>query len=106
MWRRSSDFKDLSYLIGKELVYEGGLQLLCPPDGSVKIIEEYKNTVILEMEWIYSIWYGYSVPSRKVRFAVSKNALAVGDVKLSIKDSGHTLKPEDISDAVYISSNI
>ena len=57
MWRRSSDFKDLSYLIGKELVYEGGLQLLCPPDGSVKIIEEYKNTVILEMEWILPYLY-------------------------------------------------
>lgn len=105
MWRRSSEFKSLSHLIGRQLNYEGGLSLVCPPDGEVKIIEDYKETIILEMEWIYSIWYGYRVPSRRVRFAVSKAAIAVGDVKLSLKDSGVSIKADDVSESVYVSSN-
>lgn len=105
MFMRSNNFKSLSHLIGRELNYEGGLSLLCPPDGSVKIVEDYKNTIILEMEWIYSMWYGYKMPSRKVRFSISKAALAVGDVRLSFKDTGHTIKPDDVSDVVYVSAN-
>lgn len=100
-WHRSNDYHDLSYLIGRELVYGSGLSLFSKPDGSVKIIEEYKNTVLLEMEWKYSIWYGFNMPSRTVRYLIPKASLAVGDVKLFVKDNNMPLTADNIASLKY-----
>ena len=103
---RSSDYKDLSYLIGRELAYCGGLHFEFPPDGTIQILENYKNTVLVEFGWIYSDWWGCNRPERKRRILVSKAALACGDVKFRIKDINRPLMPDDISDLKHDSECI
>ena len=105
-WHRSSDYKDLSYLIDDELIYMGGLSFEFPPDGSIKIIENYKNTVLLEVGWRWSEWWGSYKPERKLKFLVPKASLAVGAVKLKVKRTGELLIADNISKLMHDSECI
>lgn len=97
---RSSNYKDLSYLVGQELNYLGGFNFTFPVDGRVRVLEEYKNTILVEFEWIYSHWYGVNKEPRTLRVLVPKASLVTGAVKLQVKATGELLTLNSISDLV------
>ena len=100
-WHRSTAYKDLSYLIGEELSYRGGINFDIIPDGSVYIVKDYGRTVLVEFEWLWSEWWECFKPSRKRKVLIPKASLAVGDVKLFVKSSGIQLTCDVISDLVH-----
>ena len=100
-WHRSCNYKDLSYLKGRELSYRGGINFDFVPDGSVYILEDYGKTVLVEFEWRWSDWWECFKPGRKLTILIPKASLAVGAVKLFVKDTGEPLTADNISSLVH-----
>ena len=73
-----SSWESLGYLIGEPLKFVLGTYEREQPDGEVKIIEEYENTVLLDMEYIHSAGWIDTKP-RHVRYLIGKDSLACGD---------------------------
>lgn len=53
MEERKLKYKDLKWLIGQPLELKGGIEVYAPPE-KVEIIEEYENTVLVEMTFVKS----------------------------------------------------
>ena len=98
---RSSNFEDLSYLIGEPLVLIKGPKFEKDPDGKVQIIADYPNTVLLEYEFIKSEYYK-NMPPRKYKLLISKASMLTGDVLLRRTRTGEFLTDDVITG--YISA--
>lgn len=98
---RQLPYKSLAWLIGTPLTIMKGIEFQSGvyPDGTVRIIEDYPKTILLEMEWIHSTW-GLTLPPRKLLMQIPKASLACGDVVLKIAD-GRMIHPDDIADYGY-----
>lgn len=81
---RTSTFESLAWLIGQPIrisgvTYHGGYE----PDGEVKVIAEYPDTILVDFEFIVSRW-GLQIPPRHLVQMIPKAALACGDVRISV----------------------
>lgn len=94
---RSRKFNSLGWLIGTPLKilhgveFQGGRH----PDGEVKIIQDFPNTILLEMNFIASDW-GLTLPARTILTQIPKASLACGDVKFRTMD-GRIIGQDDVS---------
>lgn len=70
---RSSDYESLAYMVGGQVEVEG-LHLYAEPE-EIRILNDYKNTVLLEMK------FGEEKP-RYVRQMIMKCDLATGHIKM------------------------
>ena len=87
---RSNRFKDLSYLIGEPLRFRRNDDLYVEPDGGVRMIAEYPDTILLEMRFISSI-FGYGGKPRKILQLVPKASLVCQDVILVREFTGQVI---------------
>lgn len=83
-------YRSLTYLIGAELEILYGVELDAKPK-EVRLIGDYPNTIMIEMEFLKDIWNPFNPKPRYVRQMIPKASLAVGDVKLIAKESGDRL---------------
>lgn len=72
------EFKSLAWLIGEPLKFVVGDYEQFPPDGEVKIIDEFDKSVLLDMEYIECHGWMQREP-RHIRILVSKSSLICGD---------------------------
>lgn len=87
---RSNRFKNLSYLIGEPLRFRRNDDLYTEPDGGVRMIAEYPDTILLEMKFIESV-FGFGAPPRKIRQMVPKASLVCQDVILVREFTGQVI---------------
>lgn len=86
----SNEYADLSKYVGSNLIIVHGVALYAKP-VNVKFLADYKNTILIEMEFIKDFWNPINPKPRYVRQMIPKCALAVGEVKLINKDTGERL---------------
>lgn len=77
-------FEDLSWLIGMNLELIKGPFESHPPDGRVRMLEDYPDAILIEMEYVESKW-GLTMPARWIKFLIPKASLYCGDVILKIR---------------------
>lgn len=95
---RSSQYADMSWLIGEPLEIRGGLDLEANPDHA-EVIAEYPNTLLLEMIFAKSIWAA-NIPPRKVRVMIPKASIICGDVRLFLEHVKKYVTADMVSDQV------
>ena len=72
------EWESLGYLIGEPLKFVDGWYESYPPDGEVKIVEEYEKSILLDMEYIEGHGW-FPKESRHIKYLVSKASLLCGD---------------------------
>lgn len=79
-------FEDLSWMIGMNLELVKGPWESHAPDGRVRMIADYPETILVEMEYVESKW-GLTMPARWIRLQIPKASLYCGDVVLKIRST-------------------
>lgn len=87
----SVKWESMKHLIGQPLRAERIPTTDHLPDGVVKIVEDYENTVLVDMEYIAFSWWG-NIPPRHIRQNVSKASIYCGDVILKVLSSGERVR--------------
>ena len=98
---RSSEYADLSWLIGEPLQIVRGIEFESgkAPDGKVEILKDYGRTILIRMEYIESDW-GITIPPRYILTQRTKAAIACGDLVLQTRD-GMKITPDTVSGYGY-----
>jgi len=73
------EWGSLKHLIGEPLRFVDGTYEDYPPDGEVKIVEEYDNGILVDMEYKAVHGFGIGWTPRHIRYYVSKASLLCGD---------------------------
>lgn len=86
----SKEYANIAYLVGSRLKILHGIELAAKP-SAVWFMEDYPETILINMEFTKSIWSSDNQKPRYVKRMIPKSALACGDVKLSIEETGEIL---------------
>ncbi len=92
--------KDLGLVPGEEVKIIEGVKVEFEPER-VTVIREYPEYVLLDMEFMKSIFCS-DLPPRHVRTAVTKGAMFCGDVKLLRLSEGIILCGEEVGHYEWI----
>lgn len=68
------EYQDLSYLEGTTIDVMQIPHFDHLPDGEVKVIKDYPNGLLVDMEYIKSIWW-QNIPPRHIKFFIPKASL-------------------------------
>ena len=86
----SKKYANISYLVGSRLEILFGIALDAEPE-EVILLEDYPETILIEMKFVEDIWNRDNPKPRYVRQMIAKSSLACGDVKLYSIDSDRPL---------------
>lgn len=101
MLHATTKYKSMRALVGAKVRIDRGVTYMDgqEPDGDITILEDYGRTILLDMEWIRSVW-GIDMAPRHVRTLITKASLACGDVVLRLTD-GTRILPEQVAEFTY-----
>lgn len=86
-------FEDLSWLAGMALEMIKGPVESHLPDGRVRLVADYPDTILVEMEYIESKW-GLMMGPRWIRLLIPKASLYCGDVLLRVRSTKEMITGE------------
>lgn len=86
----STEYNSLADYIGRALDILRWYKEYEFPPSEAKIIGDYPETVLIELTHTACEW-GVKVPPRKIIKQITKAAMATGDIKLRVKETGEIL---------------
>ena len=89
-----TSFKNLGLTAGTEVRIIKGVKLEAKPERVI-VIREYKTKVLLDMEFVKSL-FCRGLPPRHVRICITKGSMLCGDVELQRKKDGVTLCGDEV----------
>lgn len=96
----TTNFKNLSNLIGREIKIVKGWKTFEHEPEHVKIIKDYPLTILIELTFIKSEYAAY-MPPRKYKKMLPKAALACGDILLKDLSTDIFLVGEEVTKYNY-----
>lgn len=96
----SNDYASFARFVGEQLRYIEGLRDLHAEPNSARLIAEYKNTILVEFEFIDDVWHTNNTKPRYIKRAIPKALLATGEVKFVLARSGEPLYGSAVSSRV------
>ncbi len=89
-----TSFKHIGLSPGEEVRIVEGVKLEMKP-AKVTVVREYKAKVLLDMEFVKSLYYS-KMPPRHIKIGIAKGSMLCGDVKLQHKKDGIILCGEEV----------